>query len=62
MMGRPYFLKNPEWYVEKYDKNGWLKYELTDKAPKKTVESYKEFYKPIIVFDKKGRPIGIAVA
>lgn len=58
----PFFLKNPEWYVRNVDKNGMVKYELTDKAPKKAVESYKEFYKPIIVFDKSGRPIGIADA
>ena len=62
MRGRPYFLENPEWYVEKVGKNGMVKYELTDKAPKKAVESYKEFYKTIIVFDKNGRPIGIADA
>lgn len=63
MRGRPYFLKNPEWYVEKVDKEGLLKYELTDKAPKKAVESYKEYQETRlgkVVFDKNGRPVGIA--
>lgn len=38
----PYFLTNPEWYY--YDEVE-LKYKLTDKAPEKAINSYKEFYK-----------------
>ena len=35
------FLQNKEWYY--WDSEEW-KYKLTDKAPPKAVESYKEFY------------------
>ena len=35
--GMPYFMTNKEWYY--YDE-----YKLTDKAPKKAIESYKEYY------------------
>ena len=38
---KPYFTKNKDWYY--FDKKKW-KYILTDKAPKKAVDSYKEFY------------------
>lgn len=40
----PYFMTNEEWWI--YD---WkeMKYKLTNKAPKKAIESYKEFYKEI---------------
>ena len=42
MLKMPYFMKNKNWYY--YDaKEGIFK--LTDKAPKKAIESYKEFYK-----------------
>lgn len=36
----PYFMKNKNWYFFNYKKD---KYELTKKAPKKAIESYKEF-------------------
>ena len=36
-----YFLKNREWY---WKKPGKLRYMLTDKAPEKAKQSYKEFY------------------
>lgn len=40
----PYFMKNKEWYY--YDvKIG--RYQLTDKAPKKAVESFKEIYRKL---------------
>lgn len=40
----PYFMENEEWY--EYDwKN--KKYILTDKAPRKAIDSYKEFYKEL---------------
>lgn len=38
----PYFMTNKNWFY--FDEKEW-KYKLTDKAPKKAVESYKEFYK-----------------
>lgn len=40
---RPYFMTNPEWY--KFDEEEF-RYVLTDKAPRKAVKSYKEFYEP----------------
>jgi hypothetical protein len=39
MILKPYFLENPEWYTE--DEDG--EYRLTDKAPPKAVESFREF-------------------
>lgn len=39
---KPYFMSNIEWYEDDL-KSGKLK--LTDKAPQKAKESYKEFYK-----------------
>lgn len=36
-----YFLKNKDWYY--YDKEAH-KMRLTDKAPKKAIESYEEYY------------------
>ena len=39
MILKPYFLENPEWYTE--DENG--DYKLTDKAPPKAIESFREF-------------------
>lgn len=41
---RPYFMENKDWYY--HDKEEY-KYKLTDKAPKKAQESYKEFYKEL---------------
>ena len=38
---KPYFLTNKEWYYHDDKKN---KYFLTNKAPKKAVESYNKFY------------------
>lgn len=40
----PYFMTNKEWYY--FDAKDF-KYKLTDKAPKKAVDSYKEFYKEV---------------
>ena len=51
LLERPYFMENEEWYYHDKKKN---KYFLTDKAPKKAVESYNEYYdklnKPDMVF------------
>lgn len=38
----PYWHKNKEWYY--WDKKSGI-FKLTDKAPQKAIESYKEFYK-----------------
>lgn len=38
---KPYFMKNKEWYY--YDVKSF-KYKLTDKAPKKAIDSYNEYY------------------
>lgn len=40
----PYFMTNDEWYYFDYQKR---KYVLTDKAPEKAKDSYKEFYKEV---------------
>lgn len=51
LLEKPYFLKNKEWYIENKDLPSFLggkvkrKYTLTDKAPKKAVDSYNEYYK-----------------
>lgn len=47
LLEKPYFLTNKEWYWTIPGKSG---YKLTDKAPKKAKESYKEFYS-VSVFD-----------
>ena len=39
---KPYFMTNPEWYEDDVEND---KLKLTDLAPPKAVESYKEFYK-----------------
>jgi hypothetical protein len=38
---KPYFMENSEWYF--FDEEEMM-YKLTEKAPKKAVESYKEYY------------------
>lgn len=38
---KPYFMENEDWYY--FDEKEW-RYKLTDKAPKKAIESYDEFY------------------
>ncbi len=40
----PYFLTNKEWYY--FDEKNY-QYVLTDKAPKKAIESYEDFYKEL---------------
>lgn len=49
----PYFMKNKEWY---YHDIKSFRYKLTNKAPKKAIESYKKYYKDLdnetIVLDK----------
>lgn len=42
LLDRPYFMTNKEWF---YHDEKEEKYKLTDKAPKKAIESYTEFYK-----------------
>jgi hypothetical protein len=44
MLDMPYFMTNDEWYYFDYQKR---KYVLTDKAPEKAKDSYKEFYKEV---------------
>lgn len=39
---KPYFMTNEKWFY--FDETEWC-YKLTDDAPEKAVESYKEFYK-----------------
>lgn len=41
IIDEPYFMKNEEWYF--FDEKEW-KYKLTNKAPKKAIESYNIFY------------------
>lgn len=38
---KPYFLTNKDWH---YFDLPTLKYKLTDKAPQKAIDSYKEYY------------------
>lgn len=38
----PYFFTNKKWYY--YDEKDEI-YKLTDKAPQKAIQSYREFYK-----------------
>lgn len=38
---KPYFMNNEDWF---YFDGAERRYKLTDKAPLKAVESYKEFY------------------
>ena len=64
-MLRPYFLENKEWYEKstlddqftedihgnKFDEpRTWR---LTDKAPQEAIESYEEFYHPVM-YDENG--------
>ena len=41
---KPYFLTNKEWYYYDMDSG---RYKLTDKAPKKAIDSYNEYYKEL---------------
>ena len=50
----PYFLTNKEWYRRVTDEKG-SRLELTDKAPKEAIESFKEFYTEY--YTKDGRRI-----
>lgn len=47
----PYFMKNPKWYY--HDAKEFC-YKLTDEAPPKAVESYKEFYEVHVSIDENG--------
>ena len=51
ILEKPYFMENEEWYY--FDKKEFC-YKLTDKAPKKAIESYNEFYK---ILDKSKNTI-----
>lgn len=44
ILEKPYFMKNKEWYY--YDTKDY-NYKLTNKAPQKAIDSYKEFYKEL---------------
>lgn len=54
ILKKPYFMENEEWYT--VVENGDRGYILTDKAPKKAVDSYNEYYKEIEMQDKM-RPL-----
>ena len=43
-LDRPYFMENETWYRFNYESR---KFELTDNAPQKAVDSYKSFYDSI---------------
>lgn len=38
---KPYFMKNKKWYY--FDEENFC-YKLTDRAPRKAIESYRKFY------------------
>lgn len=44
MLDRPYFMENEKWYY--FDAEDF-KFKLTEEAPQKAVESYKEFYEAL---------------
>ena len=44
MLDMPYFMNNPDWYYFDYAAK---KYVLTDKAPQKARQSYKDYYKEL---------------
>lgn len=46
----PYFMEKKEWFY--FDEDEFC-YKLTDKAPKKARESYKEFYSEVYGGEKK---------
>lgn len=41
LIDKPYFMKNKSWYYFNYKND---KFELTQKAPKEAIKSYKDFY------------------
>lgn len=53
LLDRPYFLKNKDWYIENKGLPMFLggkvkrQYTLTDKAPKKAIDSYNNYYSEI---------------
>lgn len=51
MREKPYFLENEEWYF--FDEKEF-KYKLTNKATKKAIESYNNFYKEEHYEDEDG--------
>ena len=54
---KPYFLENEEWYtINEGEGRGYL---LTDKAPKKAVESYNKFYKELELNDRFRAALGL---
>lgn len=62
MRSEPYFLKNPEWFVERRDEEGNVNYELTERAPEEAVKSFKEYQQTMdeqvtIRHDENGDPI-----
>lgn len=44
LLEQPYFMENTEWYW--HDRQECM-YKLTDKAPEKAKQSYKEFYETL---------------
>lgn len=51
MLDMPYFMENEEWYEYDFEKR---RYVLTEKAPEKAKESYKQFYKALEEMYGKG--------
>ena len=54
MVDMPYFMENEEWFY--FDSSEKI-YKLTDMAPKKARDSYKEFYSEIYGRKKQGDEI-----
>lgn len=59
IIDRPYFLKNPKWYIEFNEPQKLegciVKYVLTEKAPEKAKKSYCEYYGNFFVMNSYGK-------
>lgn len=51
MQDRPYFMEDKSWYDFDFEKR---KFVLTENAPEKAKESYKEFYRERKTAEKEG--------
>lgn len=60
MRAMPYFLENEKWYVERIDKDGNLKYELTACAPPEAVKSFEEYYQDPVFYDDDGNEMDLS--
>lgn len=52
MIDMPYFMENKGWYYFDYDNKRFM---LTDEAPPKAKESYKEFYETLEAYYGRGK-------